>query len=349
MFKPSLIVFGHFDNYASAGSVSRGLLEGLQPLKEVVDLYYANIRYAVNEISVEYGLVEADFSLTKDSVTDLSQYAKPFFELDRKADFGLFYGYPPIGACLRNYLAAQSASKYLPKKWLGYLICESSKLPVGWVPSFLAYDQIFTPSNFVRDALFSAFKIYTGTSLANLAHEIIWHGLNPIYLKAIQDTFDYADKDATLYIGHLCGTPKYYDRKGTLALINAFIKFSILRKFLVAGIISDKKVILNIRLPMPSFDSVLENMRDRAKEFCAANNTEIIFEYNTRPMKPEQMVEWYRKYILLVQPSRAEAFGLTPLECSFSGVPVLVTANSGHAVYARDYYLTYNLKNIFLI
>jgi len=49
---------------------------------------------------------------------------------------------------------------------------------------------------------------------------------------------------------------------------------------------------------------------------------------------PKRMAEGFSEYHLICQPSRGEAFGLTPPEARACGVPVLMTACTGHSAHA---------------
>lgn len=48
-------------------------------------------------------------------------------------------------------------------------------------------------------------------------------------------------------------------------------------------------------------------------------------------LPPRLMSEFYQQFHLVVQPSRGEAFGMTPLEARASGVPVAATLCTGHS------------------
>jgi hypothetical protein len=56
------------------------------------------------------------------------------------------------------------------------------------------------------------------------------------------------------------------------------------------------------------------------------------YELTTRlGLSVEKMAEYYSQHYLVCQPSRAEGFGLVPIEARACGVPVLATACTGHA------------------
>lgn len=54
-------------------------------------------------------------------------------------------------------------------------------------------------------------------------------------------------------------------------------------------------------------------------------------------LSEEEMAAFLRSYMVVVQPSRGEGFGMLPLEALACGVPVVATACSGHSEYLGPY------------
>jgi hypothetical protein len=57
--------------------------------------------------------------------------------------------------------------------------------------------------------------------------------------------------------------------------------------------------------------------------------------YRGSGMRPSTFADGLRRYHAVIQPSRAEAFGLIPLEALAAGVPVIATNCSGHSAYMQ--------------
>ena len=54
------------------------------------------------------------------------------------------------------------------------------------------------------------------------------------------------------------------------------------------------------------------------------------------PSSPEDFAEELRTVTAVLQPSRAEGFGLIPLQAVACGTPALLTGATGHAEYVED-------------
>ena len=85
-----------------------------------------------------------------------------------------------------------------------------------------------------------------------------------------------------------------------------------------------------------SLDLVLSGDEDDAKRLIAQAAEEFSVDPRivTLPrmnLSAEDMAVLYRKYDLVCQPSRAEGFGMCPLEARACGVPVCATSCTGHA------------------
>lgn len=69
---------------------------------------------------------------------------------------------------------------------------------------------------------------------------------------------------------------------------------------------------------------------------CARLAGEVAFELtvrgpDARPLPPAGVVALFDAHDILVQPSRAEGWGMTPLEARVAGLPVVTTSATGHA------------------
>jgi glycosyltransferase involved in cell wall biosynthesis len=69
-------------------------------------------------------------------------------------------------------------------------------------------------------------------------------------------------------------------------------------------------------------------IEQESNHFGVEANVKLLPRLN---LAPSEMAAFYRLYDLLAQPSRAEGFGLCPLEARACGVPVAATACTGHS------------------
>lgn len=111
---------------------------------------------------------------------------------------------------------------------------------------------------------------------------------------------------------HVCGAASFPERKGTPQLIEAW------RQLADEGIVSGSLNILGEALlrDLPGADHASINVVVSGGGRAAAN-----------------MARLYQSYTMVVQPSRAEAFGLVPLEALLQGRTVVATGCTGHASY----------------
>lgn len=110
------------------------------------------------------------------------------------------------------------------------------------------------------------------------------------------------------------------DRKGTL---------SILREFEEAKV---QGVRLTIRCDLPSREDISRAIADLAPTFGKK-----FVQLDTYPVPNEgHWCDYLRSFDLVLQPSRAEGFGLVPLEAAAAGVPVVMTNVTGHREFSED-------------
>jgi hypothetical protein len=117
---------------------------------------------------------------------------------------------------------------------------------------------------------------------------------------------------------HLASTG--LDRKGTYPLIEAWSK-----------LMSEKLVPATSRLDLVL--SADHGYAERAIDKTLLRHPDFRDSIAILPrlnLSEESMAKLYREYDLVVQPSRAEGFGLVPLEARACGVPVAATNNTGH-------------------
>lgn len=290
MPKPTICVYGQFDNYWSSGSVSCGLVRGLVANGYSVEA--RNTRYAASGPHI-----------TK-IVVGMPQLigGEPF---EAPADVGIFYGYPPIGAMLFEggpSVVESESSLGRHKAKVGYLICESEIVPPAWLHSLKAYDKIFVPSKFVQKAL--------GTG------DVFHHGVDECYLKEDDTNWNDMNHSSCVNFLHINGARDFLDRKGFFDLVLAFKEVAL----------RWENVYLYVRVP---WSPHVARFIDEVNGCCEEKR--IIHSISTNPLPPKDMLDFYTSgFNALVQPSRAEAFGLCCVEARMLGMPVLMTACTGH-------------------
>lgn len=86
-----------------------------------------------------------------------------------------------------------------------------------------------------------------------------------------------------------------------------------------------KLVILSNPMFKPQIDEIVQ----------INGNTEHILVLNGQHFKLKDLIEIYQQASLVIQPSRAEGFGLVPLEARACGTPVVMTRGTGHEDHCR--------------
>ena len=306
MRKPKLIVVGRFDSNWSVGNVSRGLLQGLSALDDLYDLAFIGVQYEV--------ILDSYFSFTfeKDATGIIPKNFKQLeaLPITNEDVTILFYGYPVVGIGFMEYFRGITNAKITA---LGYFICESSILPETWITGLNVFDHIFVPSGFVSGALRGSAKGYHET-IPDIT--VAMHGIDDVFIDTPYTKFKRQEPAKFL---HITGARDFPDRKGSIDLINAMGKLDI-------------GATLTIRTMPLSDNHILVRKANLVNTLL--KRKVINFDYSTEPMTAEETYAYYRKgWTALVQPSRAEAFGLCPVEALCCGLPVIATECSGHSAW----------------
>lgn len=217
------------------------------------------------------------------------------------AGIGLYVGYPVLGwEFLRGHVYK-----------VGAFICESEILPKTWGAIARQCDLVVVPSEWVKRA-------YVKAGVSALKVVTVPHGLHPVYRQSVP----YKVGVAPCKFLHIAGARDFLDRKGTFSLIYAFAR--------VFGDETPAVARLTIRVPF----------MDMVKNAVALTGREDLFDldFSDEPLTPEEMWDYYhRGWLAVVQPSRAEAFGIVPCEARSQGIPVIMTATNGQAEHATPW------------
>lgn len=278
-------LYGQFSGYLSHATVSRGMAYGLHANRCDVEIWSTN----------RYGGYEG--------FRDSGDPWYPSFSagINEKADVGLWIGGYPHQ--IRPWLNDHAYKAAL-------VITESSVIPDRWVSELRAVDLVIVPSVWCRNVFQQA-----GVSAEKLV--VCSHGVHPAFIEAGEHPP--VPQGPPWRFLHVCGTPDYYERKGTRVLCEAFAK--------VFGGQTDYQLVLR----MPECPAAYE-LQSIAPKLIQIDPT------TPEGLPPAKMVEYLSQgWVAVAQPSRAEAFGLLPREAWTLGVRVIATRCTGHDdLWAQD-------------
>ena len=176
----------------------------------------------------------------------------------------------------------------------------------SWAPTLLIQSLERIATGFIAPSTWAQNVLQRYTDLpVYLWHHGVDRGFLPPEHRPGAQSEDYSIDGKTGFdLLHLSSTAG--ERKGTHELIQSWRRRE-------ANFFHDR--ILHIGCPAP--------LQLDANDGC--------FQLTTRlDLDPEHMGHVYRQYHAIVQPSRAEGFGMVPLEARVAGVPVIMTDCTGH-------------------
>jgi glycosyltransferase involved in cell wall biosynthesis len=178
-------------------------------------------------------------------------------------------------------------------------VCEADRVPPVWVECANAANLLVVPSEFCRQAFMSS---GVGTEIMVVPHGV-WHVGHRAPTRKLNRR-----------MLHVAGAASYPDRKGTAKLLRAFAEVS--RSVVDLGR-------LDVIWPKP----------EAIHEIAAELGCDCI-----RPLlppalgyAPDRFAALVEQYDAVINPSRAEGFGIIPLEARCLGVPAIITSGTGHA------------------
>ena len=216
-----------------------------------------------------------------------------------------FDTYLPVGLDSRAGIGLCVAYPETAPSWLAgheckilVTVCETDRVPSTWAQACNAMDLIVVPSTWCRDAFV---KSGVTSEIMIVNHGVEFMGVLPK-----------KERYAPLFL-HVSGSLTFAGRKGTIPLLRAFKE--------LLGFYPDAKLLLKV----PHTTGY-----DKALRLLGLNNdvVEIVGECS-----PDEMLAMDRQVDAVVQPSRAEGFGMCPLEARCVGTPAIITAVTGHAEY----------------
>lgn len=183
-------------------------------------------------------------------------------------------------------------------------ISESSTIPPDWAAIARQCDLVAVPSGWVEAA-------YTKAGVPAEKLLVVPHGLHKIYEERQLHPRPPGGAPPLVF-GHVAGAASFLERKGTPQLVKAFTQA-----------FTEGEAVLQIRTPAtPGAHAMVARARGLVRLVPAEGKD-----------SPGEMRDWYRQLDFLIQPSRAEAFGICPLEARSQGVPVILTWCAGHCAH----------------
>lgn len=178
-------------------------------------------------------------------------------------------------------------------------VCETDRIPGSWVAACNQMTLIVVPSQWCYDAF-----VRSGVKTPII---VVNHGVDHVMTQSTAR----CDSDGPTFL-HVSGSLSFAARKGTIPLLRAFKEF--LKEYHSARLI----------LKVPPTEGYQKALRMLEIEDAVSIVGEII---------PDGMTSMLSSVDAVIQPSRAEGFGMIPLEAMCLGTPAIMTAVTGHAEY----------------
>lgn len=185
---------------------------------------------------------------------------------------------------------------------VGFHVGDVSEIPENWLQVMKREKRIVVPSSWMKYVV-EKNKELPSVFVAN-------HGIEDIYLKTepVEEPLPGAIKFL-----HFCSSASFPERKGTPQAISAFKKLKqSLMKVELTLVVPEKK------RPIKKILGHLGGFRE-----------DVLISERPYGVSTEEMINLYKSHHILLCPSRAEGFGLMPLEARALGVPVVQTLCTG--------------------
>ena len=216
--------------------------------------------------------------------------------LRNAAPIGLYIGYPENGP---GWLEGHAFK-------IMVTVCETDRIPQTWVDACNFCDLVVVPSQWCVDA-------FTRSGVTKKILKVN-HG---IYSNLAKTTRGIPKKSINFfnehYFLHVSGSLSFAARKGTSKLLRAYRR-----------LVNDYKGLTpKLYLKMPNTEGVVQAI----ELLNLKEHTVLLSDVSLAPIN---MYSLQRNALAIVQPSRAEGFGIVPLESRAVGTPVIMTNATGH-------------------
>ncbi len=188
---------------------------------------------------------------------------------------------------------------------IGMHVGDVSEIPEDWKIAIRAERAAVAPSTWMADVIRR--EVGEGCPEVVVAN----HGVEQEYLDAEPGAQTLPPAFSFL---HFCSAGVYPERKGTPQALSAFQSLAMEnRKVSLTLVVSEKRRALKRLL-----GALDRRVRDRVHVHVSPGG-----------FSPAAMIEVYRRHHVLLAPSRAEGFGIQPLEARALGIPVIKTRATG--------------------
>jgi len=199
-------------------------------------------------------------------------------------------------------------------KIAGMHVGDVDVIPEKWKQAMGQEDVVLVPSKWCEHIVQSS-GIETPTIVIN-------HGVSEIFQPGSPlDAPSHDDQQSPLVLLHACAAVFYPERKATPAVFDAF------EELIKAGFNVRMKVVFGLNTKR------IQELLDKRSEHAEAR-MDLIWHQGNRSQY--EIAELYRGVHALLSPSRAEGFGIMPLEARACGIPVIQTFCTGHADHFKN-------------